>query len=103
MTSLAEATNRAPDADLARQVGGKLAHEFAGVFSPETIEQFAFESYAVYSSLGRDAHTAVATSRSSSTFVVDPWKLCRAALLDPPTGLPPASGTDRRASDSRGY
>src|SRR5882724_4974428 len=51
-------TEREPDADLARQVGGKLAHEFAGVFSPETIEQFAFESYAVYSSLGRNAHTA---------------------------------------------
>ena len=53
-----EAVRGSDGADVARQVGRKLAHEFTGVFSPETIEQFAVESCAVYSSLAQDAHTA---------------------------------------------
>jgi arsenate reductase len=37
--------------DVARQVARKLAPEFAGVFSPETIERSAVEGYAYYSSM----------------------------------------------------
>jgi arsenate reductase len=37
--------------DVARQIARKLAPEFAGVFSPETIERSAVEGYAYYSSM----------------------------------------------------
>jgi protein-tyrosine-phosphatase len=37
--------------DVARQIAQKLAPEFAGVFSPETIERSAVEGYAYYSSM----------------------------------------------------
>ena len=42
---------RVQERDLAREIARKLAPEFAGFFSPETIERSAVEGYAYYSSL----------------------------------------------------
>jgi len=42
---------RVQERDLAREIARKLAPEFAGFFSPETIERSALEGYAYYSSL----------------------------------------------------
>ena len=42
---------RVQERDLAREIARKLAPEFAGFFSPETIERCAVEGYEYYSSL----------------------------------------------------
>ena len=42
---------RVQERDVAREIARKLAPEFAGFFSPETIERNAAEGYAYYSSL----------------------------------------------------